>query len=276
MAAGPSGDLGGTSGRAACLALTAWIKYYPGLAVVAFLAFGRKKAVATFVAVVALVVVVDREGFVESIKSGRKIEGNAILRVGNFHPSSHSIQEYWRLNPIVHGSSILGRIPAPLPAALLLLPALWLVSRGVVRSKDAGTLTVPYLLWITATATFALPYANDYNLTPLPLAALAVWDRRDRWIVQVALALSLVWLQPAWLPISGSFLMIFKLGALYAVGACLVARASREGTRELTEGRVSVFRPAFARMNGARSRRLGSRRSGVTIRMNWFFGWLFG
>jgi hypothetical protein len=236
-------------GAGGLLGLTAWIKYYPGLAVVALLALGRKKAMVTFVGVVAFVGLVDFEGVRESIKAGKTIEGKAILRVGYFHPSSHSLQEYWRLNSLVHDSPVLSRVPAPLPAALMLLPALWLVSRGIARSKDNQPLIFPYLLWLAATATFALPYANDYNLVTLPIAILAVWDRRDRAAVHVALALSILWLQPAWLPISGNLLFPLKVGALYAAGACLVARANGTGQAGDILGESRVSRPAFARMS---------------------------
>jgi Glycosyltransferase family 87 len=235
-------------GAGGLLALTAWIKYYPGLAVIALFALGRKKAMAAFVAVVALIGVVDRQGIRESITAGKLIESGQLRRIGTVHESSHSFIEAWKLSASVRGSALLSRVPEGLPTAILLIPALYLVSRGVARAKDPKALTYPYLLWLTSAATFALPYSNDYNLCTLPLAMMALWDRRDRATIQLLLALSLLWLQPIWLPIDGGILVFFKLGALYAVGACLVARASVSGQQKEMEGRANLFRPAFAHL----------------------------
>jgi hypothetical protein len=45
-----------------------------------------------------------------------------------------------------------------------------------------------------------MPVSYDYNLIYLPLAALAVCDRRDPFIVAVALVGMLVWWQPFRVP----------------------------------------------------------------------------
>ena len=70
--------------------------------------------------------------------------------------------------------------------------------------------------------------ANDYSLVFLPLAALAVWDRRDPLMVHVALGLLLLWWQPLALPIDARLLFVIKFLGLGAVGACLVRRASQQ------------------------------------------------
>jgi hypothetical protein len=237
-------------GAGALLGLTAWIKYYPGLAVVALLTLGRRKALATFAAVVALIGIVDLGEILESIKAGQKLQAIFLGRVGGMLVWSHSIVESWKSYDFVRESHILNQVPGFVLSGLLLLPVMVLVGRRIARAKDPQALTLPYMLWLAAVATFALPYSNDYNLVTLPLTVLAVWDRRDRAVVQAALALSLLWLQPFWLPIDGGILALIKLGAVYAAGACLVARATVDGQRSMNEGPASLFRPTFARLKG--------------------------
>ena len=70
-----------------------------------------------------------------------------------------------------------------------------------------------------------MPYSIDYNLVPLPLAALAVWDRRDPLAVHAALVLAiLTWGQPLALPLAGDTLLLLKLSTLYAVGTSLALK----------------------------------------------------
>ena len=82
-----------------------------------------------------------------------------------------------------------------------------------------------------------MPYSNDYNLLPLPLCALAVWDRRDPAWVHLALGLLLACWQPVRPPVDAEVLFVIKLAALYAVGASLCARA-----RVCVEGAAEVDR----------------------------------
>jgi hypothetical protein len=83
------------------------------------------------------------------------------------------------------------------------------------------------MTWLVAVATFFPPIANDYNLVFLPLAALALYDPRDRTIVHILAAYLLLWLQPFHLTISGGILLACKVGGCWGVGLCLIAR-SRE------------------------------------------------
>ena len=106
-----------------------------------------------------------------------------------------------------------------------------MIARRVARSVDPAPLVFPLFLWLTAAATFGMPYAIDYNLIPLCLAAVAVWDRRDGLAVNASMAALLVWWQPVALPVDGRLLFLVKLAALYAVGASLARRAGeRSGT----------------------------------------------
>ena len=57
----------------AVLALAAWVKYYPGLAVVAFPALGRWRGLATFVAVAGLIGAYDFTDFKRSVDNGLAI-----------------------------------------------------------------------------------------------------------------------------------------------------------------------------------------------------------
>jgi hypothetical protein len=148
---------------------------------------------------------------------------------------------------------LLQRIPGIVVAAMVLLPAILMVTRKVARAAHPEPLIYPLFLWLMAAATFGLPYSNDYNLISLPIAAFAVWDRRDRPSIQIALGLSVIWSQPLWLPVDGQVLLLFKLGALYAIGGCLAARAAGVAPTVGRKARTTLYRPAFARA----ARRLG-------------------
>ena len=228
----------------ALLGATAWLKYYPGLTVVALVALGRPKAVAAFVGIAVLIGVVDRDGVRQSIHNGAV--GHALMadKVPHVHEIRHSLVENWGSMRFVRAIKPLKLIPGSVAAAALLLPAIVGVSRKVARSADSRPLIFPYLLWLTAAATFGMPYANDYNLVTLPLAALAVWDRRDSWQVHLALGLSVLWLQPFWLPLGGQGMLVLKLATLYAVGASLAARSIEPARSASPE---SVFRPILHR-----------------------------
>ena len=230
----------------ALLGFSAWIKYCPGLAVVALLALGRKKAMAAFVLVVAVVGIVDLDNIRKSIRNGKIIEAIMVAKPRGLHVVSHSLSEAWQLNPTVRASSLLQKVPPVLPAAILTLIPIVLVSRAVARSGRSRELTLPYFLWLASVATYGLPYSNDYNLVALPIVLFMVWDRRDHRATQLALMASCLWLQPFWLPIAGSVLVYVKLAALYAVGACLAARASAAVANDAVPG---FFRPAFARVD---------------------------
>ena len=219
------GGTGADLAAGGLLGVTAWLKYYPGLAVVALLALRRPKAIIAFVAVAASIGLVDFDGFRQSIKNGALAQAVMADKVPHVHELKHSIVENWKSMKFVRRVHLLGEVPGSVAAAALLLPAVVLVSRRVSRAVDPRPLIFPYLLWLTAAATFGMPYANDYNLVPLVLAMLAAWDVGDSWRVHLSLGFSMLWFQPIWLPLGGQLLMVLKLVALYAVGGCLAARA---------------------------------------------------
>ncbi|WP_435017718.1 glycosyltransferase 87 family protein [Tundrisphaera sp. TA3] len=233
----------------AILGATAWLKYYPGIAVVAPLALGRWRAVAAFVVVVAAIGVVDRDGFARSVRNGRATAVVMADKVRFVHPTKHSIVESWPAIGVVHRSKVLRKLPGAVAALILLAPAVVVVGRRFARAAGPGPLTLPFLLWLVAAATFAMPYSLDYNLVPLTLAALALWDRRDGWAIHAAMGLLLLYWQPFALPIGGPVLLAIKLSGLYAAGASLCRRAGRAapanrpvGARLVGAGRVGYAR----------------------------------
>lgn len=237
----------------ALLALAAWVKYYPGLAVVAFPALGRWRALAAFVAVAGLIGAVDRVDVKRSIDNGLALS-RAYPRHYPTPPMHHSIVSEWRSLWVRRYVPLLRKVPPPCAAALLLVPPVALVTRRVARARGPGPLVFPYMLWLTAAATFAMPYSVDYNLAVLPLAALAVWDRRDPPRVHAAMACLLVWWQPFALPLRGEVLFYAKLAGLYAVGASLAARADESAAAVTVVPRPWAFvrRVSGTRMRGLR------------------------
>ena len=211
------------------LGATAWLKYYPGVTLFALLALGRRKALAGFVVVAAVIGLVDHDGIRQAIQNGARVK--SVLKYNRppyIHQAEHWIVSAWNSNSFVRAYTPLRRTSATLIELALLLPLVVVVSRKVARSKEPGPVVLPYFLWLTAATTFALPGSNDYNLVVLPLAALAVWDPRDSWRVHLTLGLLLLtWWQPFRLPLNGQVVMIVKLAGLYATGACLVARVHR-------------------------------------------------
>ena len=113
------------------------------------------------------------------------------------------------------------------------------------RCSVRDQILYPYFTWLMAAATFFPPVSNDYNLFYLPLAALAVWDRRDAVVVHLLLALLLLWWQPLLLPIGAGLLMFFKLAGVAGVGLSLLARVRELSTDQARSAVVHGAR--FAR-----------------------------
>lgn len=203
------------------LGLTAWVKYYPGLAVVALFGLRRGYGLLAFVAVAGLIGLVDREEFVHSIRNGQALAA-ASPRLHPLQPAKHSIVEDWKSIKVVRQTRWLRQIPAPLAAGLLIGPAVAVVALGLRRHGDDSPADLfPTLLWLVAAATFVMPYSIDYNLTPLPLAALCVWDRRDKPLTHFAMLLMLAWWQPFQFGDYAEALFFAKLAGLYAVALSL-------------------------------------------------------
>ncbi len=212
----------------ALLGLTAWIKYYPGLAIVALIALRRWRALALFVIVAGGIGLHDLDGVRRSIANGSRIAAVSHPKA-DLHPLQHAIAKFWPSLCRAARCNDPARLPGPIASALLLMPPLVAVGLRLDRlrrlGRDPGPLLWPTFLWLAAAATFALPYAIDYNLVFLPLALLATWDRRDPLAVPMIFGLLLLWWQPLELPIDGRILFVLKLLGLYASSLCLRLRA---------------------------------------------------
>ncbi len=217
----------------AVLALAAWTKYYPGLAIVALIGLRRWWALAAFVVVAGAIGVYDLEGVRTSIANGAKLAGQDPQSVFHLHPVQHAIARYWP--HLWAGTRLRGlaTIPGSVASVLLLLPPILMLGARLDRARRRGASATPLLwpafLWLTAAGTFAMPYSNDYNLVFLPLAALAAWDRRDPVPVHMAMGLFLLYWQPLAFAIDSRILFAIKLAALYAVAASLIRSADELG-----------------------------------------------
>ena len=262
-----------------CIAVAAWVKIYPAVLVPALLVLRRPRAFAVAVAAAVLMGVVpyqatldsfrasaqgERMGFVTEIRSWLTDPNHVRARAGGYgliSVDSHSLTTYWGRFWDHFGLTRLAAMPGLLGAALVLAPpALW-VSFRVWRSPGRASLAYPYLLWLAALATFGLPVSYDYNLISLPLAALAVCDRRDPPIVAAALIGMSAWWQPFRVPwemhLAGAFalfgaeppvgpfelflrlerdmLFFLKLFGAVGVGVSIVVRAKRLNSPNLPE-----------------------------------------
>ncbi len=201
-----------------CLAVAAWVKVYPVILLPALLVLGRRRAFAAGVVAAVLIGVVpyratvnafnasaqrDRVSFVKELRAWVTDPAFIPARTVGYDSISadtHSLTTYWGRFWGYFSLYRIARMPGLLGAAIVLAPlALW-ISAAVWRSPGRDQLVYPYLLLLAALATFGLPVSYDYNLIYLPLAALAVCDRRDPFIVAVALVGMLVWWQPFRVP----------------------------------------------------------------------------
>jgi len=136
--------------------------------------------------------------------------------------------------------SWLSQLPGTAGWVLLVFPLVLWVSYWIAKVSNPSRLLYPYFLWLTAAATYLPPIANDYSLIFLPLAVWAVWDRRDNVIAHFAMVLTLIWLQPIWLPQSNTFLWFSKLISLTGVALILVRRASEQIAIECQTQRIEA------------------------------------
>jgi hypothetical protein len=222
-----------------CIGLAAWIKMYPGLLFLALLALRRWRAAAVCGTVGLLI---GLASLPYALQFRTNIEESCAPMIvfckGAYVTWYHSLSASWpRVCADVHCAGLARRLPGTVGWALLVLPMAFVVSYRVARAADPSRLLYPYFLWLTAAATYLPLIANDYNLLFLPLAALAVWDRRDRVAVHVVMAAVLIWWQPFALPVSPQFLFYCKLVGLGVVAVSLGGRAQEQaGAKRGTEG----------------------------------------
>ena len=213
------------------LAVGPWVKIYPGLIGFALLALRHYRMFAGFVAGGIAI------GLLAPAETLRSFE---ILRLAMertregtpFGAWGHSVSIAWL--DIAHragqsGIGALGSVPSWLVAAAVVGPALCWVCLRIYRCEQRCRLAYPLLLWVVALGSYVPEIANDYSLVFLPLAAVAIYSRREPWPVHAGMALFLLALQPFALPINPFLLLLFKLVGLFAVGAMLVRRADELG-----------------------------------------------
>lgn len=234
--------------------VSAYVKYYPGLVLVGLLALRRWHAVGGFVGAGAIIGLIDLRwllGSFENMKAG--VAMAEAMRSDAIHPCDHSLSGCWRSFWTYWDLTDLAELPGPPMAAAIILPLVGLVCLRVARSGGDARLLWPLMLWVVAAATFVPPMASDYNLFFLPLAALAVWDRRDPAAVHLLMAYLLLWWQPFDLEIDGALVLAFKLGGLVAVGLSLCRRAS-ELASEIPEAARERrgLRPGLIPIDGVR------------------------
>jgi hypothetical protein len=209
-------------------AIAAWIKIYPALLLLGLLALRRWRAAGFCAIALLLIASVNVRGVLEFAAN---IKESAILTpdyLGSFAPWSHTVSGSWLLFCSMVHLPWLERLPGTVGWGLLVFPLVLWVSYRVAKLPNPSRLIYPYFLWLTAAATYLPPIANDYSLIFLPLAALAVWDRRDKGIIHVLMVLMLIWWQPIWLPSSSKFLWCSKLASLGVVALILVSRGSEQ------------------------------------------------
>jgi hypothetical protein len=253
-----SSSLGGDYLAGLCIGVAAWIKIYPGLLLLGLLALRRWRAATVCIAAGLAIALVSGPGvlaFAENIRDSAS--RGTPDQVGGFFASSHTLAGCWGLLCSHFGLSWPARAPGAVGWAVVVLPQVLWVSRRVRQAcsgsgghfHNAPRLLYPYLLWLTAAATFLPAIANDYNLFFLLLAALAVWDRRDPVIVHVLMATVVLWWQPVALPARASFLWLCKLVGLATVAVSLARRACEQAASEAADSRQDgqpVVPPALA------------------------------
>jgi Glycosyltransferase family 87 len=208
-----------------CAAAATWMKIYPGLLGLGLLVIRRPRALACLLAAYLAIGAADYKDTLQSIASIRAYVRDYDIPV---HASAHPFGTYWK--HLWEGSRLafLNKLPGTVAATATLLPVVLWVSMHVHRCRNRRFVLFPYFAWLTAVATFLPPVSNDYNLFFLPIAALAVWDRRDPVLVHVLMAMLLLWWQPVRLPIGETLVFVFKLFGVIAVGMSLTQRCQEQ------------------------------------------------
>lgn len=208
------------------LAMAPWTKLYPGLLLVGLIGLRRWRVLACFILAGAAIGLADHEMTLRFLRNAPAMTGGwNDSHLPTVYHWEHSLTVDWPFLWQGTHAAFLARIPAKAAVALLLLPMLGWVARAVAVSRDRARLTLPFLLWVLAVATWVPNIANDYSLVYLPIAAVAVWSRRDAPIVHALMGLAALWWQPFYLPVDGKMLFAFKLAGLVGVALSLAARA---------------------------------------------------
>jgi hypothetical protein len=209
---------------AALFAIGAWIKLYPGLLLLPLLALRRYRAAAFFTLSGILLYLLTFPFMQQWLEVFHHELGNYKIY---FHTSAHGLAGVWEYIFTHTVFSFMLHLPPQLGAALVMLPVALAGSVAVWFCPARQRLAFPLFLFILATATFVPAVSNDYNFFYLPLAAVALWDKRDPLPVHILMAYyALAW-QPVKLPIGPDLLLLFKFLGLLGVGLALIHNAWR-------------------------------------------------
>lgn len=223
----------GVAGYALALALC--IKIYPGLLLGVPLLMGRWRVLGCAAAFAALFLAFQPHNlpiFVQNLTELSTSHDSNTLAMPS--PVSHSISYSWMALWTGTRFAALSRIPGVVAAGLIVGGlAAWLAWRFRRAGKPAAAI-LPTLFWLLAAATFVPKVSNDYNLTFLTIAILAVWDRRDPVVVHVGLGVFGLMLQPLGFPIQPSVVFGAKIAGLALAAYCLACRI-RETTSTPTD-----------------------------------------
>lgn len=224
------------AGAGACLAVAVLIKLYPAIVVLGLAPLGRWRALACCAAVAApLGLIGFRDLPVWRQNAKELLEHEPPALDSRVHSLSTGWQPFWSDTRLAR----LGQLPGRAVAFALVLPLILWVSYRLWQLPASPAMTLPYFLWLAAAATYVPEVAHDYNLIFLPLAALAVWDRRDPVWLHLIMAFLLIWWQPFAIVIDMKVLFLAKYLALGAVGVSIVNRAVEQAAC-----RATITRPA--------------------------------
>jgi hypothetical protein len=214
-----------------CLALAAGMKLYPAFLLFGLLPLRRYRAFACGAMIGVLMASFhfqDLPRFWANVQD--LIAHYSPLALGGIDARVHTLSSCWPLLWKDTRWAVLARIPGTLAALAFVLPLVLLVSYRVSRCAEPKHLLYPYLLWLAAAATFIPKVSIDYNLVFLPLAVIAVWDRRDPVFVHLCMAFMLLWAQPVLVPIGPILLLGFKYLSLTAVAVSIALRARQQAS----------------------------------------------
>lgn len=214
------------------IAIAIWMKLYPALLLIGLFAARRFRTLAWTVFWLAIIGLSDLAELAQFAASTKIHISRAMADAapGNFMPCAwnHSLSLSW---PALFAHTPLRFFRGNQGAVVIIGGLIVWVSLQVWRARDiAKALLAPYLLWIVAAATFVPPVSNDYNLAPLVLAFLALWNGRRPFNYVLLLVLA-IWWQPVGLPISGKAMFFIKLFGLMGTAALVVqqSRLPRSG-----------------------------------------------
>src|SRR5579875_90119 len=137
-----------------CVSLAAWIKVYPALILVGLLTLKRWRAAGIFGLTVLLIGLADIGKvweFSENIKESAKFTPDFF---GGFIPWSHTVSGSWLLFCRDIHLKWLEHLSGPTGWGLLIFPLVLWVSRWIAKAPEPARLLYPYLLWLTASATY--------------------------------------------------------------------------------------------------------------------------